>query len=499
MEHLFNCLQQRSAGILHHLTCLPSDQGIGCIDGNAKNFLNFLRAGKIKYWQVCPLSPTGYGDSPYQSLSSFAGNPYLIDLNYFVNEGLLSKEDTRPLAELSRDRVDFSKLNELFWPIIFSASENFLKKYKNLDEGFNKFKSSAKWLDPFCNFMALKEYFDKKPWYQWPAEFSSSSDLKKLPSEVIKLANIHKAIQYVFHKQFSDLRSYAQQNGIKLIGDIPIFPGLDSADVWANKQIFLFDDKNRPTQLAGVPPDYFSESGQLWGNPLYNWQVLKEINYKWWLDRLKRNLELYDVIRLDHFRGFYDFWAVPFGSETAKNGSWNAGPGVDFFKVIKKKFPKLECIAENLGELNKGVTDLLKTTGFPGMAVLQFAFSNFPQSTYLPHNQYQNNVMYTGTHDNNTLRGWVNSLGEIDKHNIRRYVKSDDNSLVWALLTEAYKSPCNTAIICTQDILGLDQNARLNTPGTQTNNWTWRMTEDQFFTLGKSAETLRELAEVYDR
>ncbi|MDR1458212.1 MAG: 4-alpha-glucanotransferase [Puniceicoccales bacterium] len=496
MEHLFNCLQQRSAGILHHLTCLPSDQGIGCLDRNAKNFLDFLQESKIKYWQVCPLSPTGYGDSPYQSMSSFAGNPYLIDIDYFVTESFLSKEDIKPLTELPRERVDFAKLNKLFWPIIFSAVENFLKK--NPDEDFNKFKKSTKWLDTFCKFMALKEYFNQKPWYQWPAEFLSPNT-EKFPADVIKLLNIHKAIQYIFHKQFSDLKNYAKQNGIKLIGDIPIFPGLDSADVWSNRQIFMFDNENRPTQVAGVPPDYFSEFGQLWGNPLYNWQDSKKMNYKWWMKRLERNFELYDVIRLDHFRGFYNFWAVAFGSETAQNGYWLPGPGLDFFKAIKKKFSKFECIAENLGDLNQDVIAMHKSIGFPGMAVLQFAFSNFSKNSYLPHNQQQNNVMYTGTHDNNTLRGWFNSLNEMDKHNIRRYVKSDNNSIVQALINEAYKSTCNTAIICTQDILDLDHNARLNTPGTQTNNWCWRMTEDQFSTLKKSTNYLKELAEIYDR
>jgi 4-alpha-glucanotransferase len=346
--------------------------------------------------------------------------------------------------------------------------------------------------------MALKEYFDQKPWYQWPTEFLSSN-LKKLPRDVIKSLNRHKVIQYIFHLQFSDLKNYAKKNSIKLIGDIPIFPGLDSADVWSNRQIFMFDDKNKPTHLAGVPPDYFSESGQFWGNPLYNWQDFKKMNYKWWISRLGRNLELYDVIRLDHFRGFYNFWAIAFGAEIAKNGSWILGPGLDFFRTIRKKFPKLECIAENLGDFDKNVTAMLKSTGFPGMAVLQFAFSNFPKNTYLPHNQCQNNVMYTGTHDNNTLRGWFNSLNEMDKHNIRRYTKSDNNSMTTALINEVYKSTCNTTIICTQDILDLDHDARLNTPGTQTNNWCWRMTEDQFFTLKKSANYLRELAEIYDR
>lgn len=505
MAPLFNWLDKRYGGVLLHPSALPSEQGIGTFGKNAFRFIDFLAECRLGFWQVCPLGPTGFGDSPYQCFSSFAGNPYLIDFDSVVEAGLLAEEDLSALRALPRERVDYGALWSAFFPVLKKLHGN-AKKCPDLLKNFgdiSAFREKNKtWLRGYALYSALKTFFKGKPWYEWPADARkfSSATRARFPKSVQDDIEMHELAQFLFFSQWSALRKYAFEHKVQIIGDAPIFVALDSADVWQNPEIFQLDKKGMPTAVAGVPPDYFSADGQLWGNPLYDWDALASSRYAWWIRRLSSNFELYDVVRLDHFRGFYDYWRIPASSPTAKTGRWALGPGLDFFKTIRDELGDVKLIAEDLGDMNDGVRKLLADTGLPGMAVLQFAFGGDASNFYLPHNIRANTVVYPGTHDNNTCVGWYNSTSDFTRDHFRRYLWTDGNAPHWTLINAAFKAHAGIAVVAMQDILGLGEEARFNEPGTAQKNWQWRMTSAQLDdAFATHVAPLRELAELSGR
>ena len=491
----------RGSGILLPITSIPSKYGIGCFSKEAYEFVDFLASAGQKYWQVLPMGPTGYGDSPYQSFSTFAGNPYFVDLEEFIEKKWISRKDceNKDWGDDS-ETVDYEKVYKNRFKILKKA---FLKSKISEDKDFLKFTKENKfWLDDYALFMALKENFKGKSFIYWPDEIRkhSKSAIKKY-AEDSKYSDelmCYKFIQYYFYKQWFELKNYANEKGIKIIGDIPLYVAYDSADTWSNPELFQLDDNNDPTGVAGCPPDYFSATGQLWGNTLYDWDYHKKSGYAWWISRLKMCFSLYDVVRIDHFRGFESYYNIPYGDATAEFGHWEKGPGYDFFAAVRKALGKKEIIAEDLGYLTPAVFKLVDKTGFPGMKVLQFAFDCNEENNYLPHNYNKNCVVYTGTHDNDTSVGWYENAGAKDKKFARDYmgIKSAKN-FNYALIRQAMMSVADTAIIPMQDYLGLGSNARINTPSTLGGNWCWRMKPDAY--TKNLAETVKELTVLYGR
>ena len=489
-----------------HPTALPGDQGVGVFDTAALEFIDFLHQAGIKYWQVCPLGPTGYGDSPYQCFSSFAGNPYLIDLHALVLAGLLYPDSLLPLRALNRDQVDFGGLYHLKLPLLFSAHANWQKAGRpTLPFGdFETFRrENSSWLPGYGLFSALKDHFGGKPWWEWPAEVrsltaASKSTLKRL---IADRAEGYEFIQYLFFGQWARVRRHAAERGVGIIGDTPIFTALDSADVWSRPKLFQLDTKSgRPKVVAGVPPDYFSADGQLWGNPLYDWDAHASEGYEWWIERLRANFALCDIVRIDHFRGFDSYWSIPAGALTARTGRWEPGPGLDFFQHILKAMPGAKLIAEDLGELSPSVVALRDATGLPGMAILQFAFGGDAKNLYLPHNQRANSVVYPGTHDNDTTLGWYATTDEKARDHVRRYFRVGGQEVGWDFIRSAYASVANLAVVPLQDIFSLGSTARFNTPGKSQGNWTWRYRREQLEALRSGTTAyLRSLAELYGR
>jgi len=502
---LFNWMSQRAAGVLLHPTCFPSTQGIGVLNSAVDDWLEFLAAAGIRYWQVCPLGPTGYGDSPYQCFSAFAGNPYLIDLKALVRAELLSDAELEPLAALPHDRVDFGWLYVTKWPALFRAFSN----YKNrpghpLPYGsFDEFRAEHRdWLDAFSLFQALKDHHHPKPWWEWPADvrFFANAKSASLPDSVRERAEAHSFFQYLFFGQWAEVRQKAGRLGIEIVGDAPIFVARDSADVWANPSLFQIDQKTGdPVFVAGVPPDYFSADGQLWGNPLYAWETHGTDGYAWWLRRLKTNFLVCDVLRIDHFRAFDTYWSIPAIAKTAKTGSWQPGPGLAFFEALKTAMPHARLIAEDLGELMPSVIQLRDATGLPGMAILQFAFGGEADNAYLPHNQRANSVVYPGTHDNDTTLGWYGSADEKTRDHVRRYFSVSGEAIGWDFIRASYASVASLAVFSLPDLLSLGASARFNTPGVASGNWQWRYDSSQLSALRHSAGYLRELGALYGR
>ncbi len=491
----------RGSGILLPITSIPSKYGIGCFSKEAYEFVDFLASAGQKYWQVLPMGPTGYGDSPYQSFSTFAGNPYFVDLEEFIEKKWISRKDCEG-KDWGDDpeKVDYEKVYKNRFKILKKA---FLKSKISEDKDFIKFTKENKfWLDDYALFMALKENFKGKSFIYWPDEIRkhSKSAIKKYAEDPKYSDELlcYKFIQYYFYKQWFGLKNYANEKGIKIIGDIPLYVAYDSADTWSNPELFQLDDNNDPTGVAGCPPDYFSATGQLWGNPLYDWDYHKKSGYAWWISRLKMCFSLYDVVRIDHFRGFESYYNIPYGDPTAEFGHWEKGPGYAFFAAVKKALGKKEIIAEDLGYLTPAVFKLVDKTGFPGMKVLQFAFDCNEENNYLPHNYNKNCVVYTGTHDNDTSIGWYESAGAKDKKFARDYMgmKSAKN-FNFTLIRHAMMSVADTAIIPMQDYLGLGANARINTPSTLGGNWCWRMKADAY--TKNLAETIKEMTVLYGR
>jgi len=497
---------QRASGILLHPTALPGSYGIGTFGTQAISFLDWLQSAGQTYWQICPLVPTGYGNSPYQGLCAFAGNPNLIDVEELVSFRLLEPEELDPLKQLPESYVNFSllipekkKLLHLAWSR-YSAG----KGPKQLTLELEAFRiAQSQWLEDFCTFMALKNQNGEHSWDTWAKEMKLR-EKKSLDSLTIETANevqYHLFVQFLFFHQWQNIKSEAQSRAIKIIGDIPIFVAFDSSDCWANPRLFQLDANLLPTNIAGVPPDYFSSTGQLWGNPLYDWDKMAEDEYSWWLSLLKNKLEQYDVLRIDHFRGFCAYWSVPFGETTAVNGKWMPAPGRALFSLAREKLGELPIIAEDLGFITEEVVELIEACGFPRMKILQFAFNASEENNYLPHNYDKNSVVYTGTHDNDTIAGWFEIAPECDRKKVIDYLNlgetTDAKTVAGAMLRAAMASVANFAIFPMQDVLGLDNQARFNTPGTLGDNWMWRAPETSF--SDERAEYLRKLCEIYGR
>ena len=467
---------ERSSGILMHITSLPSPYGIGTLGKEAYRFVDFLVEAGQKYWQVLPLGPTGYGDSPYQSFSAFAGNPYLIDLDLLCKEGLLEVNDYKNINFGSNcEEVDFEKIAENKMPILKIAFKNLKDKYKDELQQFRE--ENNEWIEDYALYMALKVKNNLKSWQLWDKDIKlrKKDALNKARKELKDDIDYNIFLQFMFYKQWNNLKEYANKNGIKIIGDIPIYVAEDSADTWSNSELFLLDEYKRPIVVSGCPPDGFSKTGQRWGNPIYNWKYLQETNYSWWVKRIKANSKLYDVTRIDHFRGFESYWQVPYGEKTAINGEWVKGPAMKLFNVIKKELGDVDIIAEDLGYLTDEVRKFREDSGYPGMKVLEFAFDAREESDYLPHNYDRDCVVYTGTHDNDTVNGWFENANKSDVDFAIRYLKlTKEEGYNWGFIRGALSSVAYLAIAQLQDYLGLGTEARMNIPSTLGGNWKWR-------------------------
>lgn len=503
---LFEWLKDRSAGVLLHISSLPSQYGIGNFGSGALRFLDFLESASLRVWQICPLGPTGYGDSPYQCFSAFAGNPYFIDLEPLLNEGLLLESELTTLKNLPGDRVDYGALYEVYPKLLKSAYERFLDRGDSflLDYGdWEEFRlEHAGWLEDYALFMALKKKFDGRCWQEWPQSCRDYRKIKasKLDSDLSHEVDALVFQQYLFFAQLRKLREAARSRGIELMGDIPIFVSMDSADVWAGRDYFRLNKDGQPIAVAGVPPDFFSKEGQLWGNPLYNWKNHEADGFQWWIDRIRANLQMFDIVRLDHFRGFESCWSVPADEKTARHGKWTPCPGLGLFQAIHKACPEAKLVAEDLGIITPEVEKLCRQTGLPRMAVLQFAFGEGPKNPFLPHNVGVNQVIYPGTHDNETTTGWYESLDENLRDHIRCYLGIDGNSVSWDFTRAAIRSNARLAIIPLQDLLSLGNEARFNTPGKAAGNWQWRFMPEQLDQLQSESGTyLREQLALYGR
>lgn len=472
----------RSAGILLHPTSLPGPYGIGDIGPEAFRWLTFLKDTGCNLWQVLPLAPTGYGDSPYQSFSAFAGNPYIISPQSLLDEGLLFSDDLIEDQYFPPEEVEFGRVIPYKIELLDKAFDNFQRSVSDaLNTEFAQFIDEEKfWIEDFALFMAIKEVYGGGPWVDWPAPLRSREPgaLSTFQTEYADKIQKHKFRQFVFFRQWFALKQNAAQLGIQVIGDIPIFAAHDSADVWANPELFFMDTNGNPTVVAGVPPDYFSETGQMWGNPLYNWDAHKRSGYTWWKERLKVLLKTVDIIRLDHFRGFAGYWEIPSDAENAMQGQWKRGPGEDFFYAIEDELGDLPILAEDLGEITPDVVQLRDQFDFPGMKIMVFAFDSDASNEFLPHNYTANNVVYTGTHDNDTVLGWYQRVSERERDIARRYLARDGLDISWSLIREAWKSVAMFAISPMQDLLSLDNTARMNYPSRLGGNWQWRMPQN---------------------
>lgn len=489
----------RSSGILMHITSLPNEMGIGTFGKESYDFVDFLKESGQTYWQILPIGPTGYGDSPYQSLSTFAGNFLLIDLEVLVAKKILTKADVMNIDYGSDpEKVDYVKVNKEKLKILRIAYKNSKEAYKREVEAFCEEHKS--WLPDYTLFMALKKSNDQKSWQEWPKKVKirdkeTLAELRLKNKEEIKFWEY---VQYLFFKQWHELKVYANKNGVEIIGDIPIYVAEDSSDVWANPELYHLDKHNKPVTVAGCPPDAFSATGQLWGNPIYNWELMEEKGFKWWIDRIRASYELFDVVRIDHFRGFEAYWSIPAGSKTAENGKWIHGPALKLFDAIKEELGDLKIIAEDLGFLTQGVIDFKNATGYPGMKVLEFAFDAREDSDYLPHNYEENCFVYTGTHDNDTVMGWFDNTDKLDVEHAIDYLKlTKEEGYNWGFIRGAWSSVGTVSIAQMQDFLGLDESSRMNIPSTIGNNWIWRMKPNQL--TNKLTNKLYDVTKLYGR
>jgi len=494
----------RSCGILLHPTSFPSRYGIGDLGREAYQFVDFLVESGQQLWQILPLGPTGYGNSPYMSFSALAGNPLLLSPDILLEKGLLTPEDIQDIPQFPLDRVDFEKVITWKMPILRQAARNFNQntntfKYRQF-EGFCN--GNSFWLDDYALFMAILDTQGGKPWTEWPDELRNRdwNALKQITFQLAEEIFIQKFLQFEFLQQWTDLRRYTNELNISIIGDIPIYVAHNSADVWANPQLFRLNSQTgQPEEMAGVPPDYFSATGQLWGNPIYNWEQLQETNFEWWVRRVKGTLALVDIIRIDHFRGLESYWSVPGGETTAVNGCWIKAPGLALFNKIREKLGVLPIMAEDLGEIDQDVIDLRDHFQFPGMNILHFAFGSDSQNPYLPFNINHNSVVYTGTHDNNTTVGWYyDNTSEYGQKHLREYIGAhSSHGVAWDLIRLALSSVSNQAIIPLQDIFSLGSDARMNTPGLAEGNWGWRYRAEAL--NSEYSTRLRDMVMIYGR
>ena len=489
----------RTSGVLMPISSLPSPYGIGTMGKAARKFVDFLKKGGQKYWQILPICPTSYGDSPYQSFSSFAGNPYFIDLEILCKDKLLTKKECESFDWGGSEKyVDYGTMYVSRYALLKKAYNRFVK---DIPQAYWDFcDENREWLEEYALFMALKDANGGAAWSQWSEElkYRKEDALNAAKEAHVDTINFYKMLQYLFFQQWNDLKAYANEKGIEIIGDVPIYVAGDSADVWANPEQFYLDEERNPIDVAGCPPDAFSADGQLWGNPLFRWDVMKNDGYSWWTKRISAMAKLYDIVRIDHFRGFDSYYAIPAKDDTAVNGEWRQGPGMDLFHVLEQKLGKLPIIVEDLGFLTPSVHQLLKDSGFPGMKVIQFAFDSREGSDYLPHNYPNHCVVYTGTHDNDTSLGWMKTAPKESVKFAKEYLNlTKEEGYNWGMMRAAWASVADMAIVPMQDLLGLGSEARINTPSTLGNNWKWRATADQID--NKLATKLYKYVQMYGR
>ncbi|MBX9688586.1 MAG: 4-alpha-glucanotransferase [Candidatus Obscuribacterales bacterium] len=502
----------RCSGVLLHPTSLPGPYGIGDLGAEAYQFVDFLADSGQHLWQLLPLTPTGFGDSPYQCFSAFAGNPLLISPEKLVEQGLLNEKDLQPLPRFSVEKVNFGKVIEYKKKLLLQAFENFKSTTETaLRADFLAFcHRMAGWLEDYALFRVLKEEHGGEPWNRWEKALShrDKNTLTEAKDRLSDQLEAEKFFQYLFFKQWYALREYCHSKKVSIIGDTPIFVAYDSADVWEHPELFKLNQDGEPTVIAGVPPDYFSATGQLWGNPLYDWEEMSKDGYKWWIDRFKAMLDVVDIVRIDHFRGFAACWEIPFGDKTAQRGRWVEVPGREFFTALKKELGEVPIIVEDLGVITPDVEALRDDFGFPGMRVLQMGFGTDSCNIDLPHNHVRNAVVYTGTHDNDTAVGWFNSKAgagstrdasqiTVERERCMRYFKSNGKEIHWDFIEAAYSSVCDLAIIPLQDILGLGSRSRMNLPASTEGNWCWRFKSDNL--SPELSGRLKNLIEFYGR
>lgn len=494
----------RESGILLPISSLPSQYGIGCFSKEAYEFVDQLALANQKYWQILPLGPTSYGDSPYQSFSTYAGNPYFIDLNTLIEEGVLTKKECN-LADFGSDSrfIDYGKLYKARYKLLRKAYER-----SNISQNpeFQTFQEeNAWWLDDYSLFMAVKGFFQDECWDKWPEDIKKRYGyaLDYYREQLYFEVEFQKYMQFEFSIQWKKLKTYANENGIRIIGDIPIYVAYDSADTWAHPELFQLDEENVPLAVAGCPPDGFAADGQLWGNPLYRWDYHRQTGYAWWMQRLSYAFYLYDIVRIDHFRGFDEYFSIPYGDTTARNGHWEKGPGIELFHRMKEVLGERDVIAEDLGYVTDSVRQMVFESGFPGMKVFEFAFDSRDTGCagdYLPHNYPVNSVVYTGTHDNATLIGWYQDIPKEGREMLRDYIHdytTSDRSLHWSVICRVMGSPARICMIPMQDYLGLDNTCRINTPSTLGTNWKWRLLDGEF--TSDLQNKIKKLVRIYQR
>ncbi|MBL7967486.1 MAG: 4-alpha-glucanotransferase [Prolixibacteraceae bacterium] len=492
-------MTQRSSGVLLHISSLPGSQGIGSLGKDAFQFIDFLAQTKQKIWQILPLGPVGFGNSPYQCYSAFAGNPLFIDILELVKERLI---EPKSIAEpkFNAKHVEFEKVEEWKMNLFQEAFLNFRKHFVHFQSDYNAFMNeNGWWLNDYALFRTLKEKNEGSAWNEWDLELvrRNRQRMEEMAFKFQAEVDFHRFLQFIFFRQWHKLKGYANSKGIRIIGDIPLYVSLDSVDVWANQDIFLLDEDGCPTQVGGVPPDYFSETGQLWGNPVFDWQRLEQRGFDWWLARIHFNLRMFDQVRIDHFRGLESFWSIPAGEETAIVGEWVPAKGHQMLSRLKEHLPTLNVIAEDLGIITPEVDKLREDFGLPGMKVLQFAFGSDASNANLPHNYASNFIAYTGTHDNDTSLGWFNSTGKKERKFLHKYIAGSGKQFVQNFMETVWASAAHTAIAPMQDVLGLDSAARMNTPGVAAGNWGWRFSWPQLRNNHKVF--LKRITEKYNR
>lgn len=490
----------RKSGILMHISSLPSQYGIGKMGKSAYDFVDYLVSAGVKCWQILPLSPTSYGDSPYQSFSVYAGNPYFIDFETLKREGLIKKSDYEEIKWQDNERqVNYSLIYENCFKVLRQAYKTYRR---DISKRYHDFVEKNKsWLDDYALFMALKFKNGGKPWYEWDKKLAARDKdaLEKAADELSKETEFFKFIQYKFFRQWANLKKYANDKGIEIIGDMPIYVSYDSVEAWATPELFQFDKNKKPKAVAGCPPDDFAATGQLWGNPLYDWEYHKKTGYKWWIERLKFSASVYDIVRIDHFRGFESYYSIPYGNKTAEKGEWKKGPGAELFKTAEKELGKLNIIAEDLGFITDDVRQMLDAVGYPGMKVLQFAFGEGGESEHLPHNFTTSNcIAYTGTHDNDTLKGWIASQSSDTIKYCMAYINTKKKKdIPKGIIRAAWGSVAEIAVAQMQDFLNSDPSCRMNTPSTLGCNWQFRTQESDF--TDKMAKRILKLNKMYNR
>lgn len=489
----------RRSGILLHISSLPSKYGIGTLGKEAFQFVDFLKAAGQSYWQVLPIGPTSFGNSPYQSPSTYAGNPYFIDFDLLAEKGILEKSDYESICWGENcELVDYATIYNERFKVLKKAFE---RGYERDYEKVENFKiENQGWLFEYALFMAIKEHFQGKAYRAWPRDIRKREKiaLEKYKNLLQEKINFQIYVQYLFFKQWHALKAYANENGIEIVGDIPIYVAEDSVDTWSNPQLFMINEDRVPTLVAGCPPDAFTEDGQLWGNPVYNWEVIEKEDFKWWINRIKATSKIYDVVRIDHFRAFASFYAIKYGAANARVGQWIEGPGIKLFNKVKVELPKVSIIAEDLGCLTKEVYDLMDQVQYPGMKILLFAFGNDGNSEHIPYKIPKNSVAYIGTHDNDTFMGWLKKADKREVYLARRYMNiTEEEGYNWGIIRTLYGTQADTAIVQMQDILGLDNEGRMNLPGTVGNNWCWRIKQEVL--TQELSHKLYELTRIFGR